>query len=84
MMRPLDIITEPDNTIIDMKKRRFFYHYRRSTGGMTVHYKGQCYPCKDVMCIVPTETYHRKDQPRLVIRGFCKAIRIEGDTIIIA
>lgn len=65
------------------KKHRFFYHYRRTTGGMTVHYKGHCHPCKDVRCLVPSETHHRKDQPRLVIRGFCQGLDFSGGTITI-
>ena len=66
-----------------MKKHRFFYHYRRTTGGMTVHYKGQCIPCMDVVCKAETETHRNKTQPRLVIRGYASAIVKHGDTVVI-
>lgn len=60
------------------KKYRFFYHYRKETGGMTIHYKGTCYPVEDVKCNVPCETHKNKQQPKLVMRGFCKEIKIEN------
>lgn len=44
-----------------MKQYRFFFHYRRSTGGMTVHFKNKCYACKNVICNVPCETKYNKE-----------------------
>ena len=64
-----------------MKKYRFFYHYRRSTGGMTLHYKGICYPCKNIICEAKTETKYNKSQPLLVIQGFTSGIEINNDLI---
>ena len=63
--------------------KRFFFHYRKSTGGMTVHYKGQCIPCKDVICKVPIETHRNKQEPKLVLRGFAKDIEIKDETVYI-
>ena len=62
---------------------RFFFHYRRSTKGMTVHFKGQCIPCVDVVCKVPCETKRNKRQPLLVIQGKCGRVVLEGNTCII-
>lgn len=62
---------------------RFFYHYRRSTKGMTVHYRGQCIPCKDIVCNVPTETKWNRQQPMLVIQGFAKSVEVDGDVVTI-
>ena len=66
-----------------MKKYRFFFHYRRSTGGMTIHFRGKCYSCKNLECTVPVETKYNKIQPRLVLQGYCTEIVIEYDKIVI-
>ena len=66
-----------------MKKYRFFYHYRKSVKGMTVHFKGQCIPVKDIECKVACETKWKKDQPQLVMQGFCKEVKIENNKAII-
>ena len=63
--------------------RRFFYHYRRATNGMTVHFKKQCLLCKDVICLVPTETKWNKTQPMLVVQGFASSVRMDGETAIV-
>ena len=60
------------------RRKRFFYHYRKSTGGMTVHFDGQCIPCVDVVCKVETETHRNKTQPHLVIRGFATSVTLDG------
>lgn len=66
-----------------MKQYRFFFHYRRSTNGMTVHFRGKCYPTKNVECKVQVETKYSQTQPRLVLRGYCKEIIVQEDKIII-
>lgn len=69
-----------------MKKYRFFYHYRKSTKEMTVHYKGVCYPCKNVVCEAKTETKWNKTQPQLVLQGFSTGLDLlidKGDSTII-
>lgn len=50
---------------------------------MTVHFKGQCIPCVDVVCKVPCETKRNKRQPLLVIQGKCGRVVLEGNTCII-
>lgn len=62
-----------------MKTYRFFYHYRRSVDGMTIHFKGKCIPCKNVKCSVPCETKRNKNQPRLVMQGFCSEVIVENE-----
>jgi|688.fasta_scaffold582309_3 hypothetical protein len=69
------------------KKKRVFFHYRKSTSGMTVHYNKQCLPCKNIICNIPTEThYNEKQQPHLVIRGFAQSVEYDKqlNTIIIS
>lgn len=61
-----------------MKKYRFFYHYRKSEKAMTVHYKGVCYPCKNVICETKTETKWNKTQPQLVLQGYSTGIDLIG------
>jgi len=65
----------------EVKKYRFFFHYRKSTGGMTVHFRNVCYPCINVVCNVPVETKRNKTQPKLVLQGFAKKIDIKENTI---
>jgi hypothetical protein len=66
------------------KKYRFFFHYRKQTGGMTVHFKGQCIPAVDVECKVKCETKRNKTQPHIVLRGFCKNVEVVNNTAIIS
>jgi len=61
-------------------KRRFFYHYRKMDGRMSVHFKGQCFPCQHVKCLVPCETKRNTQQPYLVLQGYATRVIIEKDT----
>lgn len=63
---------------------RFFFHYNKYTGGMTVHYRKQCIAVDDITCNVSTETKWNKSQPRLVVQGFAKEIRLEKGRAIIS
>lgn len=63
-----------------MKKYRFFYHYRKETGGMTVHFRKKCYAVENVNCKVACETKFNKQQPRLVMQGFAESVEIENET----
>lgn len=63
--------------------RRFFFHYRKSIKGMTVHWKGQCLSVEDVVCNAPCETKWNKTQPYLVMRGWAKEVIIENGKAII-
>lgn len=68
---------------MEHKKWRFFFHYRRSTGGMTVHFRGKCYPCKQVHCFRPTETKYNKIQPFLVMQGYAEEVEVKDDAVFI-
>lgn len=61
-----------------MPKYRFFYHYYRAKGRMTVHWRGRCLSVDHVRCCVPTETHYRVTQPRLVIRGWATKVSVKG------
>lgn len=69
---------------MQQKQYTFFYHYRKQTGGMTVHFRGTCYPCKNVICNVPCHTKYHKQQPYLTMNGKADKIEIDGDTVTIS
>lgn len=64
-------------------KYRFFYHYRKCDGRMSVHFRNTCMPCQDVKCMVPCETKRNKRQPFLVMQGFCKSVKVEDGVAVI-
>lgn len=66
-----------------MKRYRFFYHYRKQDGKMSVHFRGQCLPCQDVKCLVPCETKRNKRQPRLVLQGFASKVDLADKGVLI-
>jgi hypothetical protein len=66
-----------------MKKKRFFFHFRKSTGALTLHWNKQCIPINNIECNVPVETKWNKIQPKVVLRGFAKEIIFNNNTAII-
>lgn len=64
-----------------MKKYRFFYHYRKCDGRMSVHFRNQCIPCADVICDAPCQTKRNKRQPYLVMQGYAKEATLIGNTV---
>jgi len=58
------------------KKYRFFYHYRKQTKRLTLHYKGECIPLDDLVCEVQTESKWNKRQPHIVMQGFAEEVTI--------
>jgi hypothetical protein len=67
----------------NMKKYRFFFHYKRSEHKMTVHFKKQCTSVSDVQCHVPVQTKWNKVQPHIVLQGFASEVIFESDKAII-
>jgi hypothetical protein len=59
-----------------MRSKRFFFHFRKSTGDLTLHWNKQCIPIKDIECRVPLETKWNKQQPKIVLQGFAKEVKI--------
>ncbi len=62
---------------MNTKPKRFFFHFRKSTGELTLHWENKCIPIKDVDCRVPVETKWNKEQPRVVLRGYATTIEID-------
>lgn len=69
-----------------MTRYRFFFHYRKCDGRMSVHFRGSCTPCDDVVCRPKCETKRNKRQPYLVMQGFATGITVDplnaGKTIV--
>jgi hypothetical protein len=65
------------------RKYRFFYHYYKQYGEMSIHFKGVCYRSKNVECLVPCETKWNTTQPNLIMRGWATSIEEINDKIII-
>ena len=63
-----------------MKKYRFFFHYRKCDGRMSVHFRNQCIPCREVNCEPACETKRNKRQPYLVMQGFASNVEIHNNT----
>lgn len=63
-----------------MKPRRFFFHFRKQTGELTLHWNKQCISVKDVVCNVPVETKWNKQQPHVVLQGWATSVVIDGKT----
>jgi hypothetical protein len=66
-----------------MKSYRFFYHYYKQKGKMSVHFRGKCSVVKDVQCFTSCNTKWNKIQPNLVMQGYATAVHIINDMAII-
>lgn len=66
-------------TSLKMKKYRFFYHYYKQYDRMSVHFKNTCSDVEKVVCSVPCESKKNKTQPRRVMQGFAKEVKIIDD-----
>lgn len=62
-----------------MRKYRFFYHFYKQKGKMSVHFRNTCTVVDDIICNVPCETKWNKTQPRLIMRGFAKSVEINNN-----
>lgn len=58
------------------KPRRFFYHFYKQKGRMSVHFAGACHVVDNIHCFVPCETKWNKRQPKLVMQGFARKLTI--------
>ena len=67
-----------------MKKYRFFYHFYKQKGKMSVHFKKQCLLVDEIECGVPCETKWNRTQPKLVMRGFASSVTIKNNKAIIS
>jgi hypothetical protein len=66
-----------------MKKYRFFYHFYKQKGKMSIHFKNTCCVVDGVICNVPCETKWKSRQPKLVMQGFALNVRFENNIGII-
>jgi hypothetical protein len=66
-----------------MKKYRFFYHFYKQKGKMSVHFRNSCTVVDDIDCRVPCETKWKPTQPRLVMQGFATDVKFEKGKAVI-
>lgn len=66
-----------------MKQYRFFYHFYKQKGKMSIHFRKSCTVIDNVICNVPCETKWKTSQPKLVMQGFCKSIVFKDNKAII-
>lgn len=66
-----------------MKKYRFFYHFYKQKGKMSIHFRNSCTIVDNVKCNVPCETKWNKNQPKLVMRGYATNVKFKENTAII-
>lgn len=64
-------------------KYRFFYHYYKQKGKMSVHFRNKCYVTDNIKCEVTCETKWKKTQPKLIMQGWCEEIIVTNEEIII-
>lgn len=60
------------------KKYRFFYHFYKQKGKMSIHFRDTCQVVDNVICKAECETKWNKTQPRLVMRGFANNVIIKN------
>ena len=67
-----------------MKKYTFYYHYNKPASlkfkkpKLSVHFKNTCYIVDNLKCNVPARSFHRKIQPRCVIKGMATSVTISN------
>jgi hypothetical protein len=66
-----------------VKEYRFFYHYYKQKGKMSIHFRNSCTIVGNIECNVPCETKWKNSQPRLIMQGFCKEVKFENGKAII-
>lgn len=69
--------------------KTFYYHYNKPLSQksgipiISIHYSGKCIFVEGIKINVSTYSYNRKAQPRLVIKGRCREIKIEENVAFI-
>ena len=61
------------------KKYRFFFHYRKLTSSLTIHFRSKCIPVQNVICRVPCESKWHARQPHLTMQGFAHDVELVED-----
>lgn len=62
-----------------MPSYRFFFHYRKQTKRLSIHFKKICYTADDVLCKVPCESKWHNRQPHLTMQGYAHTVDITTD-----
>lgn len=65
------------------KEYRFFYHFYKQKGKMSIHFKKSCTVVDNIICNVKCETKWKPTQPKLVMQGFAKNVEIKNGIALI-
>lgn len=66
-----------------MKQYRFFFHYNKQNGKMSVHFRKKCYIVDNVACFTQCHTKWNRTQPKVVMQGFATDLVIVDNSAII-
>jgi hypothetical protein len=59
------------------RRYRFYYHYNKRDGKVSIHFRGRCYSGQRLICCVPCQSRFNQRQPRFVMAGFATDL-LEG------
>ena len=62
-----------------VKYYRFFYHYNKQSDKMTIHFRNKCHQVDYILCNAACESKRNKRQPRIVMQGFTKDVKVVPD-----
>jgi hypothetical protein len=74
---------------IKKKKRIVWFHYNKpyskkfGVDKWTVHWNGACLIVDKIICLIPSFSHNRKNQPRVVMRGYASSVIDDNGTITI-
>ncbi len=60
----------------------FFYHYNKPASlkynlpKLSLHFQNKCHILNKIICHVPTYSHNQKRQPRVIIKGNAREIKI--------
>lgn len=78
---------EADVANITLTPCMFHYNAWREDWGplgkMLIHYKRKKYSVDHIDCRVPSKSYHREEQPKIVMLCYARSVKIRGNTAII-
>ena len=73
-----------------VKKYVVWFHYNKpysikhGVDMWTVHYRNSCHIVEQIICNIPTFSKNNKNQPRVVMKGYAKKVKIDENVAIIS
>lgn len=72
------------------KPRRFTYHFNKPASArlgrpvMSVHWQGRCHIVDGIVCSAVCESHVNRRQPRVVMRGWARGVRLTRGVALIS